>query len=259
MRSMTSYAEVLRPLQHGSLRLCLRSVNHKALELSLRLPPALFALEAGIRARVRAVAQRGKLDLALEVQDEPDLEPRLNRALLRSVAKAWQEDAEWLNLPPLDAAAFFRLPSAWMPPSPDLAERLEADVMAGLDELLGRWDEGRNREAQRIQPFFREALTRMESLRDALATEAEAQAQELPGCRSLMEAYVRQPFSVPEVAYYLRNVWMVLGLPGVDAPASLGCFYLDLEDPGAGGTGFTWSLCCQRGILVRDQRSFFPA
>lgn len=181
MRSMTSYAEVLRPLQHGSLRLYLRSVNHKALELSLRLPPALFALEAGIRARVRAVAQRGKLDLALEVQDEPDLEPRLNRALLRSVAKAWQEDAEWLNLPPLDAAAFFRLPSAWMPPSPDLAERLEADVMAGLDELLGRWDEGRNREAQRIQPFFREALTRMESLRDALATEAEAQAQELPG------------------------------------------------------------------------------
>lgn len=156
-------------------------MNHKALELSLRLPPALFALEAGIRARLRAAAQRGKLDLTLEVQDEPDLEPRLNRALLRSVAKAWQEDAEWLNLPPLGAEAFFRLPGAWMTPPPDLAERLEADVMAGLDELLSRWDGGREREAQRLQPFFQEALERLHALRDALAAEAEAQAQELPG------------------------------------------------------------------------------
>ena len=132
MRSMTAYAEITRPLEQGQLRLALRSVNHKGLELNVRMHPALFPLENALRARVREAAGRGKLDLTLEVLDEPSLEPSINRPLLRSVAKAWQEDAEWLNLPPLTAEAFFRLPGAWLPPASDLAERLEASVLEGL-------------------------------------------------------------------------------------------------------------------------------
>ena len=180
MRSMTAYAEVVWPLEKGQLRLTLRSVNHKGLELSVRLHPALFALENALRAAVREAASRGKVDLTLEVQDEPGLEPQINRPLLRSVAKAWQEDAEWLSLPPLSAEAFFRLPGAWLPPTSDLAERLEASVLGGLAELLRRWNEGRTREAQRLEPFFREALERLRHLRGLIQTEADLQIAELP-------------------------------------------------------------------------------
>jgi uncharacterized protein (TIGR00255 family) len=180
MRSMTAYAEQVQPLERGQLRLALRSVNHKALDLSLRMHPALFPLEAAIRARVREAAQRGKLDLVLEVQDEPALEPQLNRPLLRTMAKAWQEDAEWLNLPPLSAEAFFRLPGAWLAPASDLAERLEGAVLAGLDALLAAWNAGREKEARRLEPFFREGLARLRALAEALQGEAEVQALELP-------------------------------------------------------------------------------
>lgn len=180
MRSMTAFAEVIQPLEQGQLRLTLRSVNHKALELGVRIHPALFPLENAIRAAVREAAQRGKLDLVIEVQDEPNLEPRLNRALLRSVAKTWKEEAEWLELPALSAEAFFRLPGAWVPPASDLAERLEAAVMKGLGELLGAWNEGRRKEAERLVPFFRTSLDRLRELRIVLQTEAEAQASELP-------------------------------------------------------------------------------
>ena len=128
MKSMTAFAELVRPLEAGQLRLMLRSVNSKGLDLSLRLPPALFPLEAGLRAQVRGAAQRGKLDLTIEVQDEPSLEPRMNRALLRAVAKSWQEDAEWLHLPPLTAEAFFRLPGAFQAPASDLAERMAQSI-----------------------------------------------------------------------------------------------------------------------------------
>lgn len=75
MRSMTAYAERIQPLDTGQLRLALRSVNHKAMDLSLRMHPALYPLEAAIRAKVREAAQRGKLDLVLEVQDEPAWSP----------------------------------------------------------------------------------------------------------------------------------------------------------------------------------------
>jgi uncharacterized protein (TIGR00255 family) len=180
MRSMTAFAETVRPLERGALRLTIRSVNSKSLDISLRIHPSFFPLEAGIRAKVREAAQRGKVDLAVEVQDEPSLEPQINRALLRSMAKTWQEDAEWLNLPPLSAEAFFRLPGAWLPPSADLAERLEEDLMEGLDVLLKAWNEGRAREADRLLPAFQEGSARLESLCAVLQTESEAQAKELP-------------------------------------------------------------------------------
>jgi uncharacterized protein (TIGR00255 family) len=180
MRSMTAYAERVQPLDAGQLRLALRSVNHKALDLSLRMHPALYPLEAAIRAKVREAAQRGKLDLVLEVQDEPALEPQLNRPLLRAMAKAWQEDAEWLQLPPLSAEAFFRLPGAWLAPGGDLAERMEAPVLAALDDLLEAWNAGRAREAQRLLPFFQDGLARLRDLAGILQSEAEAQARELP-------------------------------------------------------------------------------
>lgn len=181
MKSMTAFAEIVRPLEAGQLRLTLRSVNSKSMDLSLRLPPALFPLEAGLRAQVRGAAQRGKLDLTVEVQDEPSLEPHMNRALLRAVAKGWQEDAEWLNLPPLTAEAFFRLPGAFQSPATDLGERLEAPVREALDALLEVWNEGRSREADRLRPFFEDGLARLKALKDRLQAEATLQAAELPG------------------------------------------------------------------------------
>lgn len=181
MRSMTAFAEVHRPLAAGQLRLSLRSVNGKTLDLSLRLPPALFPLEAGLRAQVREAAQRGKLDLTVEIQDEPSLEPRMNRALLRSVAKGWHEDAEWLNLPPLTAEAFFRLPGAFQSPASDLAERMEGPVREALAALLESWNAGRAREAERLRPFFEEGLVRLRALLGKLQAEAEQQAADLPG------------------------------------------------------------------------------
>lgn len=181
MKSMTAFAEIVRPLEAGQLRLTLRSVNSKALDLSLRLPPALFPLEAAIRTQVRGVAQRGKLDLTIEVQDEPSLEPRMNRALLRAVAKGWQEDAEWLHLPPLTAEAFFRLPGAFQAPASDLGERLEGPVRDAVTALLEAWTAGRTKEAERLRPFFEDGLARLKALREKLKAEAETQAAELPG------------------------------------------------------------------------------
>ena len=180
MRSMTAYAELVRPLERGQLRLSLRSVNSKALDLNLRIPSVLAPLETSLRAAVREAAGRGKLDLTIEIQDEPGLEPQLNRPLLRAVAKTWQEDAEWLHLPPLTAEAFFRMPGAWLQPGSDLAERMEAPMIGALKELLQTWNEGRTKEAERLRPAFESNLSELRRLASALRNEAETQAAELP-------------------------------------------------------------------------------
>ena len=177
---MTAYAELIRPLGAGRLRLSLRSVNGKGLDLAVRLHPALFALETALRAKVQAAVKRGKLDLVVELQDAPELEPRVNRALLRSLAKTWQEDAEWLNLPPLTADAFFRVPGAFLPPETDLAERAEGPLQEALGALLADWNAKRAAEADRLKPFFDASIQKLRALHETLQTEAEAQAAELP-------------------------------------------------------------------------------
>ncbi|MBI3132738.1 MAG: DUF1732 domain-containing protein [Acidobacteria bacterium] len=197
MRSMTAFAEVIRPLGSGRLRLALRSVNGKGLDLSVRLHPALASLEPAVRAQIRGAAQRGKLDLTLELQEDARLEPRLNRPLLRSLAKAWAEEAEWLHLPPFNAEAFLRLPGAFLAAEGDVAQAWEGDVQEALVDLLTHWNQGREKEAERLAPFFNESLGRLQSLRQTLIAEAEAQAAELP---ALFKARIEQVLQDAQLA-----------------------------------------------------------
>ena len=64
IRSMTAFAGGERITPWGTLGCELRSVNHRFLEVGVRLPEELRALEPLLRERVAARNSRGKLDLA---------------------------------------------------------------------------------------------------------------------------------------------------------------------------------------------------
>ncbi|MEZ5542272.1 MAG: YicC/YloC family endoribonuclease [Pseudomonadota bacterium] len=59
---MTAFARREAELAAGSVSWELRSVNHRYLEIGLRLPEELRALEAGVRERINARLGRGKVD-----------------------------------------------------------------------------------------------------------------------------------------------------------------------------------------------------
>ena len=68
IRSMTAFARASARGPHGELSWELRSVNHRYLELGLRLPDELRQLEPQVRERVAARVQRGKVDCTLRLQ-----------------------------------------------------------------------------------------------------------------------------------------------------------------------------------------------
>ncbi|NEK65998.1 MAG: hypothetical protein G3W67_26915, partial [Xanthomonas perforans] len=70
----------------GTLGCELRSVNHRFLEVGVRLPEELRALEPLLRERVAAKNSRGKLDLALRLR-APDNAQTLavNESLLQEL------------------------------------------------------------------------------------------------------------------------------------------------------------------------------
>jgi uncharacterized protein (TIGR00255 family) len=62
IRSMTAFARQEADTEFGSLAWEIRSLNHRYLELGLRLPEELRAMESAVRERVNARLGRGKVE-----------------------------------------------------------------------------------------------------------------------------------------------------------------------------------------------------
>jgi uncharacterized protein (TIGR00255 family) len=71
IRSMTAFARVSIPSKGKHWAIEIRSLNHRYFEFSLKLPPALNALENQIRELVQSDMHRGKITVSIS-QDAPD-------------------------------------------------------------------------------------------------------------------------------------------------------------------------------------------
>lgn len=92
--SMTGFAGVERHTAFGRLAWELRSVNHRYLEIGLRLPEELRALEPAIRELLGQQLSRGKVDASLRYTRGEDMEESgliLNTALARRLLDMHQE------------------------------------------------------------------------------------------------------------------------------------------------------------------------
>jgi uncharacterized protein (TIGR00255 family) len=66
LSSMTAYGRSSLKTASGEIVCELRSVNHRYLDVSVRLPESVTSLEPGIRERVTKTVQRGKVDVCLK-------------------------------------------------------------------------------------------------------------------------------------------------------------------------------------------------
>jgi uncharacterized protein (TIGR00255 family) len=88
IRSMTAYAAGERATAWGALSAEMRAVNHRFLELGLRLPEELRALEPAIRERVAGRVARGKLDMGLRLRTGADGEAlQVDEAMVARLAE----------------------------------------------------------------------------------------------------------------------------------------------------------------------------
>ena len=99
LRSMTGFG-VAEVDNHGyKVSVELRSVNHRYLDLSLRLPPALLAYEDTVKGRVRERIDRGRVTLNFSFESHGELEAvTLNRSLVDAYVGAGQQLARQLGL-----------------------------------------------------------------------------------------------------------------------------------------------------------------
>ncbi|MBM4311765.1 MAG: YicC family protein [Deltaproteobacteria bacterium] len=72
LQSMTGYGRA--EYTHGEIKAVteVRSVNHRYLEMSLRMSRSLYGLEKNIRAEVSAAVARGKVDVSIQLERDGD-------------------------------------------------------------------------------------------------------------------------------------------------------------------------------------------
>ena len=72
IQSMTAFARESAEIEQGTLTIELRSVNHRYLDCSFKLPDALRALEPKLREYAGAILARGKVECLLRLQAAAD-------------------------------------------------------------------------------------------------------------------------------------------------------------------------------------------
>lgn len=92
--SMTGFASVRGSAGEGlGFTLTMKSVNHRFLDLSFRMPSYFDGLEAQIRRLLKDGLRRGHVDVTLQVERRASAEVQLNADLLGAYVKAFREAA----------------------------------------------------------------------------------------------------------------------------------------------------------------------
>jgi uncharacterized protein (TIGR00255 family) len=159
IRSMTAYASAERATPLGLLSCELRSVNHRYLELSPRLPEELRTLESAMRERVAARLTRGKVDLGMRLRSNgaagTGLE--LDEALLLQLEQAAARLAPRFPNLAVDFVGLLGVDGVLVKAEVDPGE-LHAEALALLDEALDDMVASRAREGGRLAGFITERL-----------------------------------------------------------------------------------------------------
>ncbi len=169
MLSMTAFSRQQLEQEWGSLTWEIRSVNHRYLETSVRLPEPFRGLENSIREAVRKKLSRGKVECQLRFQanDTVQADLNLNHGLIRKLIQA-NTDIEQITgtSNSLSSMEILRWPGVIQDQSNeggDIEEQALALFTAALDDLIAT----RKREGAELKGFL---TKRIESIRQIVAS-----------------------------------------------------------------------------------------
>jgi uncharacterized protein (TIGR00255 family) len=172
--SMTGFARVqVRVNDQLSYTLSVKSVNHRFLDVQLRLPSGLDALEMELRKALKDALVRGHVELTLSVDRGAQQRAGYNRELVSTYLAAFREaQSEHGVKGEPDLNAILRLPGAFQTESrgeDDLAT-IAASVAEQVSPLLDQLKAMRAREGEALVAVLHSTLDRLAEATEGVAT-----------------------------------------------------------------------------------------
>ena len=162
--SMTGYASQEYNTANGVLLIELRSVNHRYLELQLKLDDNLRQLEAVTRETIQAKLGRGKVDcrLSLMRNNLANSAPELNHTALQQIAENVKTAAQYFpHTQPVNMLEILQMPGVITSAALD-ADALEADLKIVLNQVLQDLIDAKAREGEKLKTIILERLADIE-------------------------------------------------------------------------------------------------
>jgi uncharacterized protein (TIGR00255 family) len=150
--SMTGYAQARAEQNGWAIRVSVKSVNHRFLDVRFRLPEGFDVYELRLRQIVREKIHRGHIDVNVNVQPGATAPVQVNRDLLQTYLQAAEELRRKMGgAAELDVVSLLRLPG----------------VIGGLAPPLPETDQEQDQLGQTLDRCLREALTKLDEMRHA--------------------------------------------------------------------------------------------
>lgn len=207
---MTGYAQARHEQDGWAVRVSVKSVNHRFLDLKLRLPEGFDLYDLRLRQIVRERIHRGHLEIHVNAEPGTAAPVQVNRELalayLRAAEALRQETRAAADM---DVVSVLRLPgviaglSGAVPETEDEQEKLGQSLDACLREALVKLDDMRRAEGKHLVEELRDRLARITdhveqvrglaaTLRPAFARRLETRLKELLGGTSIEPARLAQ-------------------------------------------------------------------
>lgn len=168
IQSMTAFSRMQGQGTWGSAVCELRSINHRYLEMSVRLPETLHELEVSMRERIRHHIKRGKIECHVRYipSDVIGNEIIINTHLAAQLCRATDTVAQMLkHAAPVNTMDILHWPGILQMAEVDL-ETIQDEMLQILEQGLIDLVEARSREGAELKQLF---LQRLETMKLELA------------------------------------------------------------------------------------------
>jgi len=169
--SMTAFSR--RQVEHswGSLIWELRSVNHRYLEPSFKLPEAARQLEMPLRDSLRRVIKRGKVECSLRLQLAPSSESSplsVDNTLLDKLIEAAEGVQNRLTGPaPIDALQLLQWPGVVVEGETGSSDN-SADLISAFNQAVEQLNDNRQREGAALVDIVTQRLDSIDAITAAV-------------------------------------------------------------------------------------------
>ena len=164
--SMTGYASQESNTINGVLQIELRAVNHRYLELQLKLDDNCRAFESQARELLNAKLGRGKVDCRINLAQNvaASTQQTLNHSVLQQIAESAKEAAQYFpHTQPVNMLEILQMPGVVASNAMN-AEALENDLKAALSKALDDLIAARTREGAKLNTMILQRLDEIEKL-----------------------------------------------------------------------------------------------
>ncbi len=247
IKSMTGFASVTREDGHAAVAVTIRALNGRFLDLQLRAPQSLGAIEVDVRALVAKRVARGRIELSVSIQQRqvPAVDVEFNEEFARALESALEQArARGLVTGTLTPGDLLRMPQAItirdrQTDDEDAQKAVAGQARDAIDQALADLDVMRSREGDHLRADLDARRTLVANLVERVAVAAdegraameqrlaervrelriELQADEAVVAQEIVRAAVRSDIS-EEIARFRGHVshWVTLA----DSPEPCG-------------------------------------